>query len=178
MRAFEPSSIEPNRRALAELHGAIPGRIGRTAPAVRPRSGVRRESAEVSGVLVDTSVWIDHFRGGSSGEPLIVLLEENAVRCHPAVVGEIAMGNLSGQREGTLERLDRLPRAKVVVDEAVRSLIETESLWGRGIGWTDAHLLSSAIASQLRFWTLDRRLRVVGGELGLAWPQPSRSNPT
>jgi predicted nucleic acid-binding protein len=37
-------------------------------------------------------------------------------------------------------------------------LIETHRLWGSGIGWTDAHLLASALISNSQFWTLDARL--------------------
>jgi predicted nucleic acid-binding protein len=43
-------------------------------------------------VLVDASVWIDHFR---HTEPLLVrLLQSNSVLLHPFVRGELALGNL------------------------------------------------------------------------------------
>ena len=41
-------------------------------------------------VLVDTSVWVDHFRLGNAA--LERLLIQDAVLCHPWVLGEIACG--------------------------------------------------------------------------------------
>lgn len=46
--------------------------------------------------LVDTSVWVDHLRHRS--HQLAVLLEQDHVRCHPLIVGELACGNLSNRR--------------------------------------------------------------------------------
>jgi predicted nucleic acid-binding protein len=43
-------------------------------------------------ILVDTSVWIAHFRKG--GSSLTELLSEALVLVHPFVVGELACGNL------------------------------------------------------------------------------------
>lgn len=42
--------------------------------------------------LVDTSVWIEHFRAGNP--ELADLLMEGSVLMHPFVVGELACGNL------------------------------------------------------------------------------------
>jgi hypothetical protein len=41
-------------------------------------------------------------------------------------------------------------------------------LWGRGIGWVDAHLLASVLLDRIRLWTLDARLARVARELGVA----------
>ncbi len=41
-------------------------------------------------ILVDTSVWVRHFRIGV--RPLSSLLEENDVLSHPVVIGELAVG--------------------------------------------------------------------------------------
>jgi hypothetical protein len=42
-------------------------------------------------MLVDTSVWVDHFR---HRDPLLVdLLESGDVECHPFIIGELACGN-------------------------------------------------------------------------------------
>jgi hypothetical protein len=46
----------------------------------------------------------------------------------------------------------------MAADEEVLRLVEEHKLHGRGIGWIDAHLLASALITNCRFWTLDRRL--------------------
>jgi len=43
-------------------------------------------------MLLDTSVWIDHFRIDSHG--LRRVLDENLVVCHPLIIGELACGQM------------------------------------------------------------------------------------
>lgn len=106
-------------------------------------------------ILVDTSVWIAHFRKGGSG--LAELLSEALVLVHPFVVGELGCGNLRN-RARVLSDLGALPSAVAATREEVMRLIEDRKLWGLGIGWIDGHLLACALLSNCRFWTLDRRL--------------------
>lgn len=115
-------------------------------------------------VLVDTSVWIQHFR---RGEPaLIDGLSEGLVLMHPFVSGELACGNLSHRSE-VLSDLQALPLANSASNAEVLRLIEDRRLWGRGLGWVDLHLLASALLSDCGFWTLDQRLAVAAKGLGL-----------
>jgi predicted nucleic acid-binding protein len=121
-------------------------------------------------ILVDTSVWIDHFR--HTEEHLVALLESEEVLVHPFVSGEIACGNLRN-RKLILDYLEALPQATLVTEEEARALIENRSRSGRGIGYLDVHLLAStAIHEEARLWTLDERLAQVAGRLGLQY-QPS-----
>jgi len=116
-------------------------------------------------VLVDTSVWIQHFR---QGEPVLSdRLSEGAVLMHPFVSGELACGNLRHRSE-TLSDLHELPQASLASNSEVLRLIEDRRLWGRGLGWVDLHLLASALLSGCGFWTLDRRLAGAAKELGLS----------
>jgi predicted nucleic acid-binding protein len=106
-------------------------------------------------ILVDTSVWIAHFRKGGSG--LAELLSEALVFVHPFVVGELACGDLRN-RALIMGDLEALPSAVSATHEEVMRLIEDRRLWGLGIGWVDGHLLASALLSNCQLWTLDTRL--------------------
>lgn len=106
-------------------------------------------------ILVDTSVWIDHFRHGN--ERLRQLLEAGEVATHPMVLGELACGNLVRRAE-ILRLLERLPGIPLAPDRVVMQSIESRRLWGKGIGWIDAHLLTASLLKQVPLWTLDRRL--------------------
>ena len=57
-------------------------------------------------VLVDTSVWVTHFRQVHAG--LVGLLNDGEVACHPFIVGELACGNLKN-RTTILTLLKALP---------------------------------------------------------------------
>jgi hypothetical protein len=115
-------------------------------------------------VLVDTSVWIAHFR---ERQPALAdLLSEGLVVTHPFVAGELACGNLR-KRTDILSDLAALPAAIRASDAEVMRLVEDRRLWGRGLGWIDAHLLAAALLSHCRLWTLDKRLGTAASELGL-----------
>ena len=116
-------------------------------------------------VLVDTSVWVDHFR---QGVPLLDdLLNSGHVATHPFVIGELVCGNLTNRTE-ILKLLSSLPLLKMADHTEALHLIETRSLQGKGIGWIDVHLLSSALLSRLPLWTRDRKLNAVAKALGIA----------
>ena len=111
-------------------------------------------------ILVDTSVWIDHFRAGN---PLLnEVLGSALVVTHPYVIGELSCANLEN-RARILSDLNALPLAVSATHEEVLQLIEERKLWGRGIGWVDGHLLASALLTNCRLWTLDSRLHQVAG---------------
>jgi predicted nucleic acid-binding protein len=116
-------------------------------------------------VLVDTSVWIDHFRNRNA--KLSELLEAGQVWIHPFVIGELACGSLS-QRRKVLMLLSALPGVPMAEHDEVMELIDTRGLYSKGLGWIDMHLLRSAQIMQLPFWTLDKRLSGAAHDLGLA----------
>lgn len=117
-------------------------------------------------VLVDTSVWIDHFR--KHDDVLAELLIKNNVLTHPFVRGELALGNLR-QRDIILNLLDNLPQAGVAYSEEINFFIEKNALFGLGIGLIDVHLLASAkIAQNTMLWTRDKKLMSAAVRLNLA----------
>jgi predicted nucleic acid-binding protein len=116
-------------------------------------------------ILVDTSIWIDHFR--KSDEDLVGLLNSNQAMIHSMVIGEIALGQLK-RREIVLSSLRELPAAKVANEEEVMAFIDEAKLFGSGIGYIDAHLLASARLSDVNLWTRDKELLAVARRLGLS----------
>lgn len=118
-------------------------------------------------VLADTSLWVDLWRHGNTR--FARLLDQNRVVVHPFVLGEIALGRIN-PRTDVLRHLGALDRPRVAEQREVLALVERVPLWGRGVGWVDAHLLASALLDRLRLWTLDRRLTAVAHDLGVALP--------
>jgi len=106
-------------------------------------------------VLVDTSVWIEHF--ARSAPALVEELRNEQVCSHPFVIGELALSSMK-RRVEIIELMARLPRARVATDAEVLTFVSSFSLHGRGIGWVDAHLLAAARLSGSELWTSDRKL--------------------
>jgi predicted nucleic acid-binding protein len=117
-------------------------------------------------VLVDTSVWVSHFRMGEPG--LRALLEEGKVACHPFIIGELACGNLVNRTE-ILNLLQALPQALIASHEEVMRFVEIHRLMGIGLGYIDVHLLASARLTFAPLWTMDARLREAAEKLGIAF---------
>jgi predicted nucleic acid-binding protein len=117
-------------------------------------------------ILVDSSVWIDHFR--SPVEPLVSVLHDGLVVIHPFVIGELALGSLK-DRDAVINMLRNMPSIGAAADEEVMEMIEARRLFSRGIGFVDAHLLAAAlIDGGTSIWTRDRRLLSVAEELSLS----------
>jgi predicted nucleic acid-binding protein len=116
--------------------------------------------------LIDTSVWIDHFR--SADGALMALLESGDVCSHPMVIGELACGHLP-QRSRTLVLLQQLPAASDASPAEALDFIARQRLDGRGIGHVDVHLLAATLITPgTTLWTRDRRLAAIARELRIA----------
>jgi len=117
-------------------------------------------------ILVDTSIWVDHLRGGD--KTLVNLLNAGRVLTHPFIIGELALGHLK-QRELVIRTLQELPQATLAKDGEVLEFIERENLFGLGIGYIDAHLLASVrLTAGATLWTRDKKLAEVAKLLKLA----------
>ena len=117
-------------------------------------------------VLVDTSVWSEHFRNTS---PLLVDLARNdKVLIHPLVIAELACGTPPEPRQRTLRDLEHLVPVVEATFGEVRELIEREKLFGQGCGFVDFALLASTLITPgARLWTLDMRLLKLAKRFGV-----------
>ncbi len=118
-------------------------------------------------VLVDTSVWVGHFKRRNA--LLAGLLEDGRVICHPHVIVEVACGT-PPDRRAIVDLLAGLESAPVATHEELLTLIERQSLCGRGCGFVDVSLIGSALLGESTLiWTLDKRLDTVAAELGRSY---------
>lgn len=125
----------------------------------------------MKGVLVDTSVWVDHFR--KHNDALVDLLELDLVMTHPLIVGEIACGT-PPERIQVLSDLGSLHQAQQASIREVMDFIECECLFGLGCGLVDLLLLASTLMTPgIELWTLDRRLGALAERFGVMH-QPAR----
>lgn len=118
-------------------------------------------------ILIDTSVWADHFR--KEDPHVSQLLGGGRVAMHPFVLGELALGNLR-DRATTVIALRALPATVIATEEQFLTLVVDHDVSGSGIGFVDAHLLAAALLnSDLQLWTRDKRLDAKADHLGARW---------
>jgi predicted nucleic acid-binding protein len=119
-------------------------------------------------VLIDTSVWVDHFR--RANRRLVQLLAGDQALTHPVVLVELACSTPPAPRARTLHDIGLLQHAKHATWTEVMELIETRQYYGRGCGSSDLTLLASTLMTPgASLWTLDKRLAQLAGEVGIAY---------
>ena len=118
-------------------------------------------------VLVDTSVWVAHFKQRDA--QLVALLNGGMVACHPYVIAEIACGTPPNRRD-VIQMLSDLEQATVATTDEVLALIERQRLYGRGCGFVDVSLLASTLlCGNTQLLTKDGPLLLVASALGCAY---------
>jgi predicted nucleic acid-binding protein len=117
-------------------------------------------------VLVDTSVWVSHFRHRNN--TLIALLQADLVLTHPMIIAELACGTPPEPRLRTLGDLDLMEKVQQATLTEVRDFIERERLYGLGCGLVDLSLLASTMLMRpATLWTLDKRLGALAMRFGV-----------
>lgn len=117
-------------------------------------------------VLVDSSVWISHFK--KSNVTLATLLSDHEVMIHQFVWGEIALGDFATRAE-VLSLLRFLPPSVHASLEEALEFTERNDLPAKGISLIDVHLLASAALSGCKLWTLDKNLKRSADKLRVSY---------
>ena len=117
-------------------------------------------------VLIDTSVWVDHFR--RCNDALVNLVELDRALTQPMVIVELTCGTPPEPRTQTLHDIELLQSVSQASLSEVREFIEREKLYGLGCGLVDFTLLASTlITSGSSLWTLDKRLAGLASRFGV-----------
>jgi predicted nucleic acid-binding protein len=120
----------------------------------------------VTGVLIDTSVWVEHFRQRNG--TLVDLLAADLALMHPMVWAELACGTPPAPRAQTLRDLGLLQQTQQASLREVMDFIEREKLYGLGCGLVDVVLLASTLMTPgAELWTLDKRLAALSERFGV-----------
>lgn len=119
----------------------------------------------LNGVIADTSIWIEHLKATNS--ELITLLSERRILVHSVIIGELACGNFKKRNE-FLDNLKILPFAQVAELLEVLELIESQKLFGKGLGFNDVQILASALLSNASVLSHDQAMMRAARELGVS----------
>lgn len=119
-------------------------------------------------VLIDTSVWVDHFR--QRNENLVQLITADQALTHPLVILELACGTPPEPHARTLRDIGLLRRAHQATGSEVLQFIEAKQLHGKGCGGVDLTLLASTLMTPgATLWSLDRRLEKLAQQFNVAY---------
>lgn len=119
-------------------------------------------------VLIDTSVWVQHFKMHSPA--LAGLVVADLALIHPMVILELACGTPPEPRKRTLSDIGLLRMCNQASHQEVMAFVEREKLYGLGCGLVDMTLLASTLLTTgARIWTLDKRLATLAVRFGVAY---------
>ena len=119
-------------------------------------------------ILVDTSIWVDHFK--RRNEALTERLALDLALTHPMVVTELACGTPPAPRLRTLADIALLPQTRQATLNEIRELVEREKLFGLGCGLVDLALLTSILLTPgSSLWTRDKRLAQLAGRFAVSY---------
>jgi hypothetical protein len=84
------------------------------------------------------------------------------------VYGELLIGDLRGRGEllkpyGLMHRLSPVPHPEVI------EFVRAHKLYGRVIGWLNAHLLAPAVVANVPLWTADERFARLASGVGAGY---------
>lgn len=96
------------------------------------------------------------------------LLADDSVAGHEFVYGELLVGD-RGSRQKLLSSYEQMEQIPSVPHSDVAAFVRARKIHGRGIGWTDAHLLASALVAGVQLWTADGPLATIADELEIAY---------
>jgi predicted nucleic acid-binding protein len=118
-------------------------------------------------IIVDTSIWVDHFRRPI--KTLISLIADGGIALHPYVFGELALGGFPTKGDIADEMME-LARPPVASSAEALAFITWAELSGTGVGYVDTHLLISArLIGTGKVLTKDKRLHAEAERLGVAY---------
>lgn len=120
-------------------------------------------------VLVDSSVWIDYFRGGGNSDRLDVLIDENILVINDLILAElIPFLKIQNQHElidllNFVERLDMNIDWEQIIDFQYKCLRNGIN----GIGIPDLIIAQNALQNHCEIYSLDQHFKLMKKTLEL-----------
>jgi len=112
-------------------------------------------------ILIDTSVWIEFFRGREPAFGRVVrLLQDRQVLAVECVFAELLQGAKDRhERSLILEMWNSLPQAQASGTLLKAGEASGINKWSdRGVGLIDAWIVMAARTAKARIWSLDKKL--------------------
>ena len=117
----------------------------------------------MKGVLVDTSVWIDYFKGGDDSTDLSPLIDENLVVTNDIILAEL-VPYLRLKKQVVvvklLQEINRLPM-QINWDEIVEFQVRCLKAGANGVGIPDLIIAQNAKANNCKIYSLDKHFRLL-----------------
>jgi len=113
------------------------------------------------GILVDTSIWIDYFKGGQSSIDLDILIDENLVVINDLILAELVPFLRIKKQFSVIKLLQEISRVPLLInwDEIIEFQVKCLKTGANGVGIPDLIIAQNARANNCSIYSLDKHFR-------------------
>jgi len=114
-------------------------------------------------VLVDTSVWIDYFRGGNNSAELERLIDENVIVINDIILAELIPYLKIKKQIKVIKLLQEIKRLPMLIDWEELIVNQVKCLKGGadGIGIPDLIIAQNAKTNNCMVFSLDKHFQLL-----------------
>ncbi len=115
------------------------------------------------GVLVDTSIWIDYFKGGDDSTDLSPLIDENLVVTNDIILAELVPYLKIKKQVAVVRLLQEINRLPIQInwDEIVEFQVRCLKAGANGVGIPDLIIAQNAKVNNCKIYSLDKHFRLL-----------------
>jgi len=115
------------------------------------------------GVLVDTSIWIDYFKGGDDSTDLSALIDENLIVTNDIILAELVPYLRIKKQVAVVKLLQEINRLPMQInwDEIVEFQVRCLKAGANGVGIPDLIIAQNAKANNCTIYSLDKHFRLL-----------------
>ncbi len=120
-------------------------------------------------VLVDTSVWIDYFRGGKGSDKLDLLLDENLLVTNDIILAELIPFLVVRNQHTVINLLQKIDCIPLQIDwsEIIEFQVKCLQNGANGIGIPDLIIAQNAKANRCEMYALDKHFHLLSQVIDL-----------
>jgi len=114
-------------------------------------------------VLVDTSIWIDYFRGGTNSSDLDSLIDENIIVINDIVLAELVPYLKIKKQTKVIKLLHEINRIPMSInwDEIIEFQVKCLKNGANGVGIPDLIIAQNAKEHKCKVYSLDKHFRLL-----------------
>lgn len=114
-------------------------------------------------ILVDTSVWIDYFRNGSTADALDKLIESDMICINDVILSELLPSINQRHEEELKELLLSFPKLQMKIDWNEIVFMQTKNLHNgiNKVGLPDLMIAQNAIQNNVTLFSCDKHFQLI-----------------
>jgi len=121
-------------------------------------------------VLVDTSIWIDYFRGGDSSKDLDFLIDENLIVTNEIILAELVPYLKVKKQLKVIKLLHEVSMIPLDIywEEIIEFQVKCLKSGANGVGIPDLIIAQNAKQNDCKVYSLDKHFRLLNQALDVA----------